>query len=312
MAAQTSTEPARLVAYDVFDACRGRRLNHSSDRNDDGAGTVEWTASGGSSDCSFALDSKGTLTFTPDVTAIAAITPGGYFDATTDIGGVKTRLVIRASGGVLTYDFFQNDRPVPFGPSGAQWLAGLLVGLDRTTAFAIDVRLPMLMQSGGAPAVLDEVERMHGEYAIGRYLERLTRNAPLDAASLRRVGAILGTMRIGHMVSEVIVAVTARDALTDDVARDAFVRAAVTLSVDNDRARSLLALFRVATLTADELGLALESVAEMRVDVEKVRVLGAAAEYQRIDGSVRAAFSNAAATIRDERQRTRALSMLTR
>jgi hypothetical protein len=312
MVAQTATESHRFVAYDVFEACRERRLSHGSDRTDDGAGTVVWTASGGSSDCSFALDSKGTLTFTPDATAITAITPGGYFDATTDIGGVKTRLVIRASGTALTYDFFQNDRSVPFGPSAAEWLGGLLVGLDRMTAFAMELRFPMLMQTGGAPAVLDEVEHMHGEYAIGHYLERLAPSAPLDATSLRRVGAILGGMRISHMAAEVLVAVAARNALTDDVARDAFVRAAVAVSVDHDRARSLLALFPVATLTPDELVIALQSVAEMRIDVEKVRVLGAAAQYQRIDGNVRAAFSDAASTIRDDRQRARALSILPR
>jgi beta-lactamase regulating signal transducer with metallopeptidase domain len=305
-------ESSRLIAYDVFEACRERRLNHSSDRTDDGVGTVVWTASGGTNDCSFAIDSKGTLTFTPDLTAITAITPGGYFDATTDIGGVKTRLVIRASGAVLTYDFYQNDRSVPFGGSGAEWLAGVLVGLDRMTAFAIDSRFPALMQSRGAPAVLDDVERMHGEYAIGHYLERLSRSVQLDAVSLRRVGEILGTMRISHMASEVILAVAARNTLTDDVARDAFVRAAAALSVDNDRGRSLMALFQVATLTSDELVVVARSVAAMHVDFEKVRVLTAAAEYQRLDGDSRAAFSSAAATIRDDRQRSRALSLLPR
>jgi hypothetical protein len=309
---RTPAESSQLTAYDVFEACRERRLNHNSDRADDGTGRVAWTASGGPSDCSFAIDSKGTLTFMPNVTGIAAIAPGGYFDATTDISGVKTRLVIRASGAVLTYEFSQNDRSVPFGASGAQWLAGLLVGLDRMTAFAIDVRFPDLMQSGGAPAVLDEVERMHGEYAVGHYLERLSRNAQLDAASLRRVGEILGTMRISHMASEVILAVAARDSLTDDLARDAFVRAAAALSVDNDRGRSLMTLFQVATLTPDELVMVAQSVAAMHVDFEKVRVLTAAAQYQRLDGDARAAFSNAAGTIRDERQRTRAQSLIPR
>jgi hypothetical protein len=73
-----------------------------------------------------------------------------------------------------------------------------------------------------------------------------------------------------------------------------------------------MALFPVATLTPDELVMVAQSVAAMRVDFEKFRVLAAAAEYQRLDGDSRAAFSSAAATIRDDRQRSRALSLLPR
>ena len=295
---------------DVFANCAVQIWNHQSDHSSSGDGTTVWTGSAWNDDCGFELKSEGDVFFNHDATAIERITPGGYFDVTTSIRSDVTRLIVRASAtGALAYELTRNGQRTEFASAGSAWLEQMLIGLDRTTAFAIDRRFPVLVQAG-ADNVLAEAERMHTDHAKVVYLRRLIENVTLDAGALHRTADLVAGMARGHQAGEVVVAVTSKYALEDSATRAVFLRAALALESDNDQVRTFLGIIAGASLGGDEVAAILRAVARMSVDHEKSRVLLGLAATQRLDGELRTAYGMAAETIRDARVRQRALNGL--
>ena len=229
---------------DAFAGCALRITSEHSHDSTDGAGNTGWTATGENDGCQYALASAGTILLNGDATAIDQISAGGYLDLSTNIHGDLTRLVARASAaGDVSYDFSRNGQPVDFSVAGGGWLQRFLLCVDRTTAFAIDRRFPRLLDGGGPGNVLAEVERMHSDYAVSAYLTRLIRTTSLDASTIGWIGQLVSRMSPQHMAGEVILAVAARQHLTED-ARAGFVRTAEGIRESNERSRALAALAR--------------------------------------------------------------------
>jgi beta-lactamase regulating signal transducer with metallopeptidase domain len=297
---------------DVFARCAVHTWTHQSEHSSSGDGTTVWTASGRNDGCAFDLKSEGDVVLSADAMAIERIAAGGYVDVTTNIHGAVTQVSVRPSAnGMLTYDFRRNGQRADFSAGGAMWLAQFFLGLDRTTAFAIEKRLPALLQSGGADNVLSEVERMYGDHAKLEYMRRLIRAAPLDARAIGRVAAVVASMSSGHEAAELVVDVAARYSLADPASRAVFVKTTLANESEHDQMRALLAIFGAARLSSEEMAAVLTFVPKMTGDFEKGRVLVALAETQRLDGDLRSVYAVAAETIRDTRVRSRALSFLT-
>jgi beta-lactamase regulating signal transducer with metallopeptidase domain len=227
---------------DAFAGCAVRMTSEHSDGRMDGDSDSRWTASGGNDGCRYTLASAGTVLLNSDATAIDQISAGGYLDLSTNIHGDLTRLVARASAaGDVSYDFSHNGQSVDFPVAGDAWLQRFLLCVDRTTAFAIDRRFPLLLSAGGPGNVLAEVERMHSDYAMSVYLTRLIRTTSLDSSSIGWIGQLVSRMSAQHMAGEVIIAVATRQHLPED-ARAGFARMAESIRESNQRSRALAAL----------------------------------------------------------------------
>lgn len=304
---------AQPDAEDVFAGCALRMTHNDSDASSDNAGNTIWTASGSNDECGFALESNGQVVYSGDATTIVSISRGGYFAATTNIRGNVTSLVVRApatDGGPLSYQFTRGGRPLDVSGAGPTWLRQFLLGVDRTTGFAIDSRFPALFQAGGSGALLTEIGRMHSDHVKEMYLRRLVQDATLDADAIRRTGDIVASMGAGHMAAEVIVAIATKYALTDSTARAAFLGTALAMAPDQERARTLLSILTAASLRGDETLAILGSVTTISTDRQKARVLLGIAGTQRLDGALRSAWLHAAETIHDDRERSRAVAGL--
>lgn len=229
---------------DVFSGCASRMLGAHSSGGMNGDSSSRWTATGGNDGCQYALASAGTVSLNGDVTAIDQISANGYVDLSTDIHGDITQFVARSSAsGDITYEFSRNGQRVDDVAARENWVKLFFVCLDRTTAFAIDRRLPVLQRAGGPDNVLAEVERMHSDYAKSVYLTRLIRTTSLDSSSLRRVAQLVARISARHMAGEVIVAVATRQHLTDDARQD-FMTLAEKMSEADMRLRVVAALTR--------------------------------------------------------------------
>ena len=307
VAAAPRLEPSVVVQStqsaldDIFGPCAFRSWNHQSDHSSSGDGNVStWTASGQTDDCAFDLKSEGDIVFNGDATAIERMTPGAHLEVTTNIRGDVGQLVIRSSAaGVLSYDFARNGQRADFAQGGAVWLKQVLIGLDRTTGFAIDIRFPVLLQAGGAANVLSDVALMRADRARFLYVRRLIDAAPLDVRAIRQIGDIVSSMWFGHDAAELIVGVANQYPLVDAVARSGFLKAAISMEGDHDQARALLSIIPAATLTPEEMAAVLSSVRRMTADQQKSRVLLTLASTQRLDGDLRNAYAAAAESIRD-------------
>ncbi len=266
--------PMAADLQDVFAGCASTGSSHEHTGVD--AGGATWNVSAQDGDCRFELTSEGTVVFNHDVTAIEGISAGGSIDVTTTVRGDVTRLVARgSSGGAVTYEFSRNGQRAEFSGAGAIWLEQFLIVLDRHTAFAVDRRFPLLLQTGGAMKVLDEIDRMRADHAKRRYLLRLVEAAQLDADALRRAGDAAAQMSSDHDLVEVFLAMASRYGLPDPTVRTM-----------------------------------LSSASKMRADHNKVQVLLALAGTQPLARPQRDEYVNVAATIGLDRERRRALVAL--
>jgi beta-lactamase regulating signal transducer with metallopeptidase domain len=297
---------------DLFASCAAASPNgsshHDSESSSSRDGGAYWMSSGEFGGCSYDIKSGGEIGFGAEGTSIKQLAEGAYLDATTNIHGAITRFSARrAPDGTVAYELTTSDpRPV----TANAWLAQFLVGVDRTTGFDVDRRFPVLVQSGGAPLVLSEIERMYSPYAKYVYSRRLIQSATLDAVSLRRAAAVVHSLNTDYMADELITAIADRYPLADPVVRDALLETALTMNAGHSWAQSLIAIMTKSALSHDQTLAVLESVKKIDVDYEKTRVLVAVASSQQLDGDARAAFTAAAQSVRQSYQRDRAMAAL--
>ena len=272
---------------------------------------VRWLAHWAGDDCRFDLRATGDVKFNSDFTDIASVANGGTFELTDVQGNTTRRLTMRPDGsGRLVRSYSVNGRDQAWDDQGQRWLAEVLVELDRMSGVGIDYRYGSLFAHGGARAVIDEAEKMTGDYPRGMYLRRLVDSATLtDGEYQRVVGAASRDMSSDYERSRVLQTVLAKSPSSREVARSA-ARAAGTFSSDYERSRVLLAAIDSKALEGDDVISVIETVARSSSDYEKARVLLAVAARWTLTADSRKAYLRAADTIRSDYENRRVLSAL--
>ena len=203
--------------------------------------------------------------------------------------------------------------PVPRPDAAAgQWLASLLLDLERHTGAFAAMRVPALLKSGGVDAVLAEVALLEGDYARRLYLtELLSSGTRLDDATLARVvrtagGAIASDYELRTTLSAVAAAPAFGPA-----AMAAFVDAAGTIQSDYERRTTLVALLDGprAPTPAIVRGM-LASARAIKSDYEKATTLLAVQEHAPVDAAVADEYFATAATIGSDYELRRAMTPL--
>ncbi len=235
-------QPGKLSqTTDLFAGCTGPHSSH--DHVNPVNGQTVWTSSAQSGDCAYMLSSHGDVTFNADITAIDRISDGGDLDITTNIRGDVTHLLARPSPRGITFDISRNGTPLDFTTEGQPWLAAFLLTLDRHTAFAIDRRLPLLLQTGGPAAVLDETDRIQTDHVRTVYLVRLINSSPLSDDAIRRSIDAAASMTSDHDKLEVLLALATAQRLGGTL-RSHYLGVAATLEASHDLRRALSAIDR--------------------------------------------------------------------
>jgi beta-lactamase regulating signal transducer with metallopeptidase domain len=232
--------PELTNAADLFADCSASGSSH--DDRDLVDSQLLWTASAADGECSYSMTAHGDVTFNSDVTAIADIPADGDIEIGTNVRGAITHLMARRdTAGAIAYEFSRNGATADFATEGQAWLAGFLVTLDRHTAFAIDRRLPLLLQSGGPALVLAEIDRMRTNHPRTIYLVGLANAETLNTDMLRRVFDESGRLRSDHDKLDVLLAVARSQSLSGTTRND-YVNAASTLQLDSERRRAFNAI----------------------------------------------------------------------
>jgi beta-lactamase regulating signal transducer with metallopeptidase domain len=220
---------------------RSSHTNWTSSEN----GSKRWRVLWSEGDCSYEIEARGEITYNRDVTDIASISSGGSFTLEQHIGDDTRRLSIRPRGdGTLERSYSVDGSRREYDAAAQAWFAEALVALDRQTAFAVEQRVPSILDRAGVDGVLQEISRLASDYARRRYYTKLLSMRQLDRQQVRRVVEQAGAeMSSDYELAELLVALAKLDAFSDD-SHAAFVSAVKSIDSDYEGRRALTALLR--------------------------------------------------------------------
>jgi hypothetical protein len=240
VAAAPHAAAPRAAAVARQEPCDGENVknSHSQISDDDGdrRTTIRWSAG----DCQLELRARGRFVVKGDLSDFESVARGGWLKLTEERGRSERELEIRNDDGRMARTYKVNGADHPFDDEARRWLAGVLLELERRTAFAADQRVPRLLASGGPEAVIDEVARLRGDYAAHVYFSKLFEHVPrLEAPLVRRVLTVAGQRISSDYYRTEVLKSVERRGLPDDASRLAFVTAASTIGSDYYRSEAL-------------------------------------------------------------------------
>jgi beta-lactamase regulating signal transducer with metallopeptidase domain len=292
--------------------CEGRRSGNStqiSSSDDDGRRKVVWKQNG----CELELQTRGEFTLAPALDDVRSISSGGYVQLREDDGKVERQVRITpGSNGALQYDYRVDGDRRPWDAEGRAWFGAVALRLDRRLAWAVDVRVPALLQSGGVEAVLAEIEKMEGDYARRVYFTVLAKSARLSSAQLVRVvESAAAKIDSDYEMAELLIAV-GKQLSFDEPAQRALARATSTIDSDYERRRALGSLLQRDGLSTQTVGYMLEATRGMDSDYELAELLIAISSRYALAPATQQYYLDALATIDSDYEYRRVFTAMTR
>ncbi|MGK7388712.1 MAG: hypothetical protein ACNS60_00100 [Candidatus Cyclobacteriaceae bacterium M2_1C_046] len=133
----------------------------------------------------FEIEYQGKIEVTDDDRAVKSISPGGFLEISKTTFGSKRELVIESDGnGQLSKKYFEGRKEIAYDPAGKKWLSEILPEIVRTTRIAAESRVNRFYNSGGANAVLNEIEKLESNYVQVHYADLLLQKKDLRSADL--------------------------------------------------------------------------------------------------------------------------------
>ena len=274
-------------------------------------GSKSWVVRWSDGDCSYDMEARGEVKFNRDVTDIESISSGGSFTLEQHIGDDTKRLVVRPrNDGTLERSYSENGARHEFDAAAREWFAAALIALDRQTGFAVDQRVPALLERGGVDAVLQEVKLVETDYARRRYYTKLLSMRQLDRTQVKRVVEQAGAdMSSDYELAELLVAVSKLDAFSDD-SHPAFVAAAKKINSDYERRRALTALLQRDRLAPSTVQALLDAASTIKSDYELAELLIDVSKRYAISDQTRPTYIKALGSIKSDYEHRRVLTAI--
>lgn len=287
----------------------GNSSHTSWTSNDDGA--KRWRVMWSKGDCSYEIEARGEIRYNRDVTDVESISSGGSFTIEEHIGDDTRRLVIRpGADGALERTYSVNGARQEFDAAARTWFAEALIALDRRTAFAVDQRVPAILDRAGVDGVLQEITLVESDYARRRYYTKLLSLRRLDPAQVRRVVEQAGaSMSSDYELAELLVALAKLDAF-DDSSHPAFVGAAKNIGSDYERRRALNALLQQDRLAAATVQALLEAASSIGSDYELATLMIDVSKRYAINDQTRPIYIKTLGSIGSDYEHRRVLSTI--
>ena len=274
-------------------------------------GAKRWRVIWNEGDCSYEIEARGDVKYNQDVTDIESISSGGMFTIDQHIGDDTKRLVVRPrDDGTLERTYSVNGARQEYDAAARAWFAEALVALDRQTAFAVDQRVPAILQRGGVDAVLQEITLLGSDYARRRYYTKLLAMRQLDRGQVKRVVEQAGaSMSSDYELAELLVALSKLEAFGDD-SHTAFVAAAKKINSDYERRRALNALLQRDRLAPQTVQSLLDAAGTIGSDYELAELLIDVSKRYAINDQTRPAYIKALGSIKSDYEHRRVLSTI--
>ena len=300
---------ARPAPCDRAKAAGGEHSRSTSITTDDGS--KRWKVRWSEGDCSFEVDARGEFKFNRDLTDIESMSSGASFTIEQHDGDDTKRLVIRpTSPGTLERTYFVNGAKADYDAAAGAWFADAIITLERQTAFAVDQRVPAILERAGVDGVLQEITLLSGDYARRRYYTKLLSMRQLDRAQVRRVVEQAGSqMSSDYELAELLVAVAKLDAFGDD-SHAAFVSATKKIDSDYERRRALTALLQRDRLAPATVQALLEAASTIGSDYELAELLIGVSKRYAMNDDTRPVYIKAVGSIESDYEHRRVLTAI--
>ena len=234
---------------------------------------MQWSSDGQRLDVTL----HGGVTFTDDLTDVLKLDDGGYLTIRNWSSIVPHTIEIKSTGGKITHAYFVGGLSRPWDDEARRQLATDLPRLVRRSGLGAEQRTQSILQKKGVPGVLEEIDRLEGDYARRLYFQSLVKLTPFDAASVLPVlSKVTERMTTSDYDRREILTTIADRVKLDERAAAAYVRAIGPMKSDYDRRQALSALFAMQPLPAGVANLALKSTADMHSDYDRREVMRAA------------------------------------
>jgi beta-lactamase regulating signal transducer with metallopeptidase domain len=291
----------------------GKRSS-SNMRNDDGRGPENrrWQVRWRDDNCTIELDARGVFTLSPNADDVTSITARGYIDLSQQPrGGVERRVRIEpGDGNTLERTYWVDGKRTEWNAEAARWFAQALIMLDRRTAFAVDSRLPMLLQRGGVEAVLTEVGEMPTTYPQRVYFTKLFERQVLTTAQLAKVLETASkTFDSDYERAELLLSVAKQKNFADPLPL-AYAQMVKSIESDYERRRALSALLTRSDLAPNVVKTMLEASEGMESDYELAELLIGIASRYAVDDASRPYYIKAISSIDSDYEQRRVLSAI--
>src|SRR5262249_2757086 len=149
--------------------------------------------------------------------------------------------------------------------------------------FAVEQRVPMLLEKGGVDAVLQEADRMESDYARRAYYQQLIASRRLDSRQVERIIDQAGrTIDSDYELAELLISAAKLEGF-DARSHRAFVNAVGTLDSDYEQRRALTALLSRESLSSDVVSALLKTTANIESDYELAELLIAVSKRYAIN-----------------------------
>lgn len=134
----------------------------------------------------FKVEFEGDIVISKDDKDILDISRGGYIEIKKSSFGRSRKIVIESEGGKLNKRYYVGWSEKKYNPEGREWLAEILPKIIRTTAIGAESRVNRFYEKGGANAVLNEIDRLKGDYVKSTYYKLLL-NKDIPDSDLQEV-----------------------------------------------------------------------------------------------------------------------------
>lgn len=282
---------------------RGDHQNWTRTDDDRKSITVRWRRG----DCEIRIDARGDFGVKPDLSGFTGVQDGGWVEIEESDGDTQRRLRVVGMGRDLEYRWSLNGRN-GFDVNRDQWLADILVAMERRTAMFAKWRVPELVRVGGPNAVLDETDKMPSDYSKRTYYTHLFSAARLNDPLLERLMRQTELMSSDYERSETLRLVAKQGPVSDRVAR-AMISVAQSMSSDYEKRRALSAGLE-SVATADSRRALFTAAATMSSSYELAEFLIAAQRRSLVDSLSSDAYFRAVGRLSSDYERRRTLSAL--
>ena len=219
------------------------------------------------------MEAHGDVAFNDALTDVQSMADGAYLKIRDWSAIVPHTVEIRSTGGQISHAYFVGGLSRPWNDEAQRFLATEISRLVRQSGLGASARTKAILEKNGVAGVLDEIDRLEGDYARRVYFQALIAQHHFDAASVLPVLEKVNARMTSDFDRRQILTAIARAVTLDAPAAAAYMRIVESMRSDFDRRQALSAVLAAKPLPPGVADLALKTTADMKSDFDRRQVL---------------------------------------